>query len=141
MLKIIGDTGNVVERKRCTTVNHAMKSCRRAWFICARRNPRKVVDGTIPLINPFAKMGLESSDRETATATYLGTDYVPHQGEGVSPDRVGWLQRETDIFATFDVTYYRSKERSNMVREIDAKTSSESGFPCSMMPAHRSIPK
>ena len=47
MLKIIGDTGNVVERERLTTINHAMKSCRRARFICARRNPRKVVDGTI----------------------------------------------------------------------------------------------
>ena len=47
-----------------------MKSCRRAWFICARANPKRVVDGTMPLINPFAKMGLESSDGETPTAIY-----------------------------------------------------------------------
>ena len=60
----------MVERERRTTINHAMKSCRRAWFICARANPKRVVDGTMPLINPFAKMGLESSDGETPTAIY-----------------------------------------------------------------------
>ena len=55
----------MVERERRTTVNHAMKSCRRAWNIAARRNP-----GKLPLVNPFAKMGLRSSDRETPTATF-----------------------------------------------------------------------
>src|SRR4029077_10233087 len=57
--------GNVVERERRTTVNHAMKSCRRAWNVVARRHP-----GKLPLVNPFAQMGLRSSDRETPTATY-----------------------------------------------------------------------
>ena len=42
-----------------------MKTCRRAWNVAARRNP-----GKLPLVNPFAKMGLRSSDRETPTATY-----------------------------------------------------------------------
>jgi hypothetical protein len=53
-------------RERRTTVNHAMKTCRRAWNVAARRNP-----GKLPLVNPFARMGLVSSDRETPTATYL----------------------------------------------------------------------
>ncbi len=57
--------GNVVERERRTTVNHAMKTCRRAWNIASRRNP-----GKVPLVNPFSKMGLRSSDREMPTATY-----------------------------------------------------------------------
>ncbi len=57
--------GNVVERERRTTVNHAMKTCRRAWNVAARRNP-----GKLPLVNPFAQMGLRSSDRETPTATF-----------------------------------------------------------------------
>ena len=61
--KVTDDKGNTVERERRTTVNHAMKSCRRN--ICARRNP-----GQLPVVNPFAKMGLRSSDRETPTATY-----------------------------------------------------------------------
>jgi hypothetical protein len=57
--------GNRVERERCTTVNHAMKSCRRAWHIAARRNP-----GKVPYVNPFEAMGLQSSNRETLTATF-----------------------------------------------------------------------
>ena len=57
--------GNSVTRERRTTINHAMKSCRRAWNICGRRNP-----GKMPLANPFAAMGLKSSDRLTPTATY-----------------------------------------------------------------------
>ena len=58
-------SGNTVERERRTTINHAMKSCRRAWNIAARRNP-----GKVPLVNPFAAMGLEGSDRQTPTATF-----------------------------------------------------------------------
>ena len=46
--------GNAVERERRTTVNHAMKTCRRAWNVAARRNP-----GKVPPINPFAQMGLQ----------------------------------------------------------------------------------
>jgi hypothetical protein len=34
--------GKEVKRERRTTVNHAMKSCRRAWKIAARRNPGKL---------------------------------------------------------------------------------------------------
>ena len=52
-------------RERRTTVNHAMKTCRRAWNVAARRNP-----GKVPPLNPFAQMGLRSSDRETPTATF-----------------------------------------------------------------------
>jgi hypothetical protein len=61
----IDANGNVIERERRTRVNHAMKTCHRAWNVAARRNPDKV-----PLINPFAKMGLRSSNRETPTATF-----------------------------------------------------------------------
>src|SRR5207302_4626439 len=39
ILKVTDAKGNTVERERRTTVNHAMKSCRRAWNVCARRNP------------------------------------------------------------------------------------------------------
>jgi hypothetical protein len=55
----------VIERERRTTVNHAMKTCRRAWNVTARRHPTLV-----PSVNPFAKMGLRSSNRETPTASY-----------------------------------------------------------------------
>jgi hypothetical protein len=42
-------------------VDHAMKTCRRAWKIAARRNPGKLPQ------NPFAVMGPKSSNRETAS--------------------------------------------------------------------------
>jgi hypothetical protein len=132
ILKTTDADGNVIERERRTTVNHAMKSCRRAWNIAARRNP-----GKLPLVNPFAKMGLRSSDRETPTATY--DELIAFRAKAVelrlsslaTAALIGWewLQREIDIFATFDVSHYRPKERPNMVRVIDEKTRAESWIP------------
>jgi hypothetical protein len=132
VLKVTDENGNVVERERRTTVNHAMKSCRRAWNVCARRNP-----GKLPLVNPFAQMGLRSSDRETPTATY--EELVAFRAKAVelrlsslaTAALIGWewLQRETDIFATFDVSHYRSKQYPNMVRVIDEKTKRKSWIP------------
>jgi hypothetical protein len=57
--------GNVIVRERRTTINHAMKTCRRAWNVAGRRNP-----GKVPAVNPFAKMELKSSDRVTPTASF-----------------------------------------------------------------------
>jgi hypothetical protein len=132
ILKIKDADGNMVERERRTTVNHAMKSCRRAWNVCGRRNP-----GKLPIVNPFAKMGLRSSDRETPTATY--DELLAFRAKAVelrlsslaTAALIGWewLQRETDIFATFDVSHYRPKERPGMVRVIDEKTKTESWIP------------
>jgi hypothetical protein len=117
VIRITDSEGKVVERERRTTANHAMKSCRRAWFIRARRNPKRVVNGSVPLVNPFAKMGLESSDRETPTATL--EELVRFRSKAVelglpslaTAALIGWewLQRETDIFATFDVSRYSTE--------------------------------
>ena len=120
--------GNVVLRTRTTTVNHAMKTCRRAWNITARRNP-----GKLPLANPFAQMGLRSSDRETPTATYADLQAFRAKAIEMGLPSLAtaaliaweWLQREADIFATFDVAHYRPKERPNAVRVIHAKTKEE----------------
>lgn len=132
ILRTTDAKGNVVERERRTTVNHAMKSCRRAWNVCARRNP-----GKLPLVNPFAQMGLRSSDRETPTAAY--DELIAFRTKAVemglsslaTAALIGWewLQRETDIFATFDVSHYRPKEHPNMVRVIDEKTNAQSWIP------------
>ena len=131
LLVVKDEDGNVIGERR-TTVNHAMKSCRRAWNICARRNP-----GKLPLVNPFAQMGLRSSDRETPTATY--DELQAFRAKAVemglpslaTAALIGWewLQREIDIFATFDVSHYRPKERPNMVRVVDEKTKEESWIP------------
>src|SRR6516165_7394144 len=40
-----------------------------------------------------------------------------------------WLQRETDIFATFDVSHYRPKEHPDLVRVVDEKTRHVSWIP------------
>ena len=132
ILKTTDADGNEIERERRTTVNHAMKSCRRAWNVCARRNP-----GKLPLVNPFAQMGLRSSDRETPTATL--DELLAFRAKAVelklpslaTAALIGWewLQRETDIFATFDVSHYRPKEQPDMVRIIDQKTRAESWIP------------
>ena len=125
---LIGKDG----RERRTTVNHAMKTCRRAWNVAARRNP-----GKLPEVNPFAKMGLVSSDRETPTATYTELQaFRAKAGEmGLSSLATAalisweWLQREADIFGTFDVAHYRPKERPRAVRVLHAKTGEENWIP------------
>jgi hypothetical protein len=131
LLPLKDDDGNVIG-ERHTTVNHAMKSCRRAWNICARRNP-----GKLPLVNPFAQMGLRSSDRETPTATY--EELQAFRAKAVEMELPSlatgaliaweWLQREVDIFATLDVAHYRPKERPNMVRVVHEKTKEENWVP------------
>jgi hypothetical protein len=123
--------GNVIGERR-TTVNHAMKTCRRAWNVVARRHP-----GKLPAVNPFATMGLRSSDRETPTATFaeLQTFRAKAFEMGLPSLATGaligweWLQRETDIFATLTVAHYRPKERPDMVRVIHHKTREENYVP------------
>jgi hypothetical protein len=132
ILKTTDADGKVVERERRTTVNHAMKTCRRAWNVVSRRHP-----GKLPLVNPFAQMGLRSSDRETPTATFEELQTFRIKAAELGLQSLGtaaligweWLQRGEDIFATFKAEHYRPKERSNMVRVIDEKTKSESCIP------------
>jgi hypothetical protein len=124
--------GNTVTRERKTTVNHAMKSCRRAWNIAARRNP-----GKLPMVNPFAQMGLVSSDRETPTATFDELKaFRAKAGEMGYPSLATaallgweWLQREEAIFGVFDVAHYRPKERPHAVRVLHPKTDEENWVP------------
>jgi hypothetical protein len=124
--------GNPVIRERRTTINHAMKTCRRAWNVAARRNP-----ATVPPVNPFAAMGLKSSDRETPTATYAELQAFRAKAVELGHPSLAtavliaweWLQREKDIFATFDVTHYRPKERPHAVRILHEKTREENWIP------------
>jgi hypothetical protein len=132
VIREMDTAGNVIERERRTTVNHAMKSCRRAWNVAARRNP-----GKLPQVNPFAAMGLESSDRETPTATF--DELQAFRGKAIemglqslaTAALIGWewLQREVDIFATFEVGHYRPKERPQSVRVMHKKTKEENWIP------------
>jgi hypothetical protein len=124
--------GNVIERERRTRVNHAMKTCRRVWNIALRRNPDKV-----PMLNPFAKMGLVSSDRETPTATFAELQDFRAKATEMGLSSLGtaaliaweWLQREEAIFSVLDVSHYRPKERPNAVHIVHPKTDEEGWFP------------
>jgi hypothetical protein len=88
-------------------------------------------------VNPFAKMGLKSSARETPTATFA--DLKTFRAKAVemgfaslaTAALVGfeWLQRVEDIFTTFDVAHYRPKERPNAVRVLHEKTHEENWIP------------
>jgi hypothetical protein len=124
--------GNTVQRERRTSVNHSMKTCRRAWNIAARRNP-----GKLPMVNPFAQMGLTSSDRKTPTATFeeltafRAKAFELGLASLATAALIGWewLQREEDIFDTFTVAHYRPKERPNAVRVLHEKTREENWVP------------
>jgi hypothetical protein len=120
--------GSTIKRERRTTANHVMKSCRSAWNVALLRNP-----GKLP-VNPFAKMKLESSDRETPTATFDELQAFRAQAIEMGLQSLAtaaliaweWTQREIDIFATFECGHYRPKERPNVVRVIHGKTGEES---------------
>jgi hypothetical protein len=115
-----------------TTVNQAMKSCRRAWNIAAKHNP-----GKLRHVNPFAKMGLLSSNRETPTATFEELQAFRAKAIEMGLPSLAtaaligweWLQREIDIFATFEVGHYRPKEHPNAVRVVHEKTGEENWIP------------
>jgi hypothetical protein len=131
LLPVKDADGHVIGERR-TTVNHAMKTCRRAWNVVARRH-----SGKLPPVNPFATMGLRSSNRETPTATFA--ELQAFRAKAVEMDLpslatgalIGWewLQREADIFATFSVAHYRPKDRPDMVRVIHHKTREENYVP------------
>jgi hypothetical protein len=109
-----------------------MKSCRRAWNVAARRNP-----GKVPHVNPFAAMGLESSDRETPTATLAELRAFRAKAIEMGLPSLAtaaligweWLQREIAIFATFEIGHYRPKEHPNAVRLVHEKTGEENWIP------------
>src|SRR5262249_53267156 len=124
--------GNEIERERRTRVNHAMKSCRRAWKIAFRRNPNKV-----PPLNPFSQRGRESSDRQTPTATYAELPSFRAMAREMGYASLAtaalvaweWVQREEAIFTAFEVAHYRPKDNPNAVRVLHPKTGEEAWFP------------
>jgi hypothetical protein len=122
--------GEKIERR--TTVNHAMKTARGAWNTVSRANP-----GLFPAKNPFEKMGLQSTSRETPHATFgemmafrakafeMGH---PLLATGVL---IGWelLQRKAHIFIRFIADHYRPDSRPDHVYVINYKTSTGSWEP------------
>ena len=121
-----------VARERTTTVNHAMKSCRRAWNVAFRAHPEAV-----PALNPFSKMGLVDVSKPTPTATFEELQAFVAACDGAGRPSLGtaaliaweWLQREEDIFGTFSAEHYRPKGRPDAVHVLHDKTGAEAWFP------------
>jgi hypothetical protein len=82
-------------------------------------------------------MGLESSDRETPTATFEELQAFRAKAKELklaslaTAALVGWewLQREEAIFTVFSVSHYRPKEHPNAVHIVHPKTDEEGWFP------------
>jgi len=119
-----------VERR--TTVNHAMKSCRRAWNVAKRVHPKDVPD-----LNPFAGMGLVSKTKEVEAAAYGDLAAAVAQADEMGLPSLGtalmvtweWLQREEHIFTAFELAHYRPKKRPNEVLIVHPKNGEEVWIP------------
>jgi hypothetical protein len=109
-----------------------MKACRRAWNIVARSNP-----GKVPFVNPFAQMGLSGDSRETPTARFAELQAFRAKAKELGFPSLAtaalisweWVQRGIDVFATFDVSHYRPKDKPNTVRILHEKTGEEAWVP------------
>jgi len=120
-----GADGKVVERERRTRLITAMKHCHRAWFVVGRSNRRLV-----PFENPFARMGLESSQRETPAATHEELQVFRAKAREMGMPSLGtaalvaweWCQRVKNVFASFSVEHYRPREHPNSVFVVHTKT-------------------
>jgi hypothetical protein len=116
--------GGVLYRERRTTINHAMKSCRRAWNVVLRLHPRDV-----PALNPFARMGLRGADGVVPEATYLEMLAAVAQADKAGMPSLGtaimltweWLQREEHVFTAFMLDHYRPKDRPHEVKIVHPK--------------------
>lgn len=126
------ESGNEVVRERKTTVNHAMKSCRRAWNVVHRAEPT-----IVPKSNPFSKMGLDESSVASVNATFAQLQAFVAKADAAGRASIGtaamvaweWLQREEHILGAFAVAHYRAKERPNDVLIVHPKTGQEVWWP------------
>jgi hypothetical protein len=119
-------------RERRTTVNHAMKSCRRAWNVVGRAEPKLV-----PAQNPFARMGLKDVSKETPTADHAELLAFVGAADAGGLSSLGtaamvaweWLQREEHVFGAFLAEHYRPKDRPDEVLIVHPKTGEEVWIP------------
>ena len=122
--------GEKVERR--TTVNHCMKTARTAWNMIYRSLP-----GMVPPKNPFEKMGLQSTSRETPHANY--EQLMQFRAKAIEMGHASlatgaligweWLQRKAHIFIRFMAEHYRPAVRPDHAYVINWKTGTGSWEP------------
>jgi hypothetical protein len=119
-------------RERRTTVNHAMKSCRRAWNVSRRLHPKDV-----PEVNPFSKMGLIGSSGMVPAARYPELLKAVAAADKLGMPSLGtalmvtweWLQRQEHIFTAPELAHYRPKARPEEVLVVHPKNGEEAWVP------------
>jgi hypothetical protein len=87
-----------------------MKTARGVWNTVSRANP-----GKFPVKNPFEKMGLQSTSRETPFATFAELQVFRAKAvetgfQSIATGAlIGWefLQREHHIYTAFKAEHYR----------------------------------
>jgi hypothetical protein len=129
---MIDKHGKPVMRERRTTTNHAMKSCQRAWNVALRIHPKSV-----PLLNPFNKMGLVASDGMVPEAQYDELLKAVATADSRGMPSLGtafmvtweWLQREEHIFLAFLLAHYRPKDRPDEVLIVHPKNGEQLWIP------------
>jgi hypothetical protein len=115
--------GEKIERR--TTVSHAMKTARSVWNTVSRANP-----GMFPSKNPFERMGLQSTSRETPYATFVElkafrAKAVEMGFQSIATGAlIAWefLQREHHIYTAFKVDHYRPEQNLGHVHVVNPKT-------------------
>src|ERR1700761_3439995 len=82
-------------------------------------------------LDSFSVFSYQSRTDAISTISLSAGELTPFCCQSAFKFLIGWewLQRETDIFATFMVEHYRPKDRPNMVRVVDEKTEAESWVP------------
>jgi hypothetical protein len=123
-LPVVTKSGEPVLRERRVVVNHAMKSCRRAWNIGIRRYA-----AIVPAANPFARMGLVAAEGKVEAANWKELEAAVIQADAMGLFSLGtammltweWLQREEHIFTAFELAHYRPRKRPNHVYIVHPK--------------------
>jgi hypothetical protein len=115
--------GEQIERR--TTVNHAMKTARSAWNTVSRAHP-----AVVPAKNPFERMGLQSTSRETPWARFdelqaFRAKAVQMGYQSIATGAlIAWefLQREAHIYIRFMAEHYRPDHHPGHVFVVNPKT-------------------
>ncbi|MGB2931240.1 MAG: hypothetical protein WBB88_02640 [Methyloceanibacter sp.] len=111
--------------QRQRTAKLAMDVCRRAWYVAYRSEP-----ASVPVPNPFSKMGLSYKPRKTRAATLDELNRFVSKADELGHRSIGtaaliafwWLQREEDIFLRLGWSHYRRPDAPDTVQILHNKT-------------------
>ena len=123
--------GNVIGGERRTSVNHAMKTCRRAWNVVARCHPGKLSTST-RRADGLALIGTRDADRDLeelqayrAKAVGMG----PAVARDWRPDRLGVVATPGRIFSELRPSRVLGRRVPDMVHMVHQERGEENTVP------------